>query len=219
MSEVVNERRNPVLDPIERVSEVMFGLIMALTFTGSLSVASDGREEIRTMMLAALGCNLAWGLVDAVMYLVGTLTERARNLTLVRQVRDLAPQAAHAVIADALPGRLGEVIGPEGLEEMRRRLVAVSEVPARARLGWDDFVGAFGVFLIVVLATFPLVIPFMIFSEITLAMRVSNGVALAMLFVAGWALGRHSGVAPWRTGFTMIAVGAFLVGATMALGG
>ena len=33
-----------VLDPIDRVSEVLFGLIMVLTFTGSLSIAEAGRD-------------------------------------------------------------------------------------------------------------------------------------------------------------------------------
>jgi hypothetical protein len=45
---------------------------MALSFTGSLSVAESGREEIRTMLVGAIGCNTAWGIVDAVMYLITT---------------------------------------------------------------------------------------------------------------------------------------------------
>ena len=52
-----------VLDPIDRISEVLFGLIMVLTFTGSLSVTEAGRESIRTMLIGALGCNLAWELL------------------------------------------------------------------------------------------------------------------------------------------------------------
>jgi len=68
----------PVLDPIERVSEVIFGVLMAMTFIGALNVASAGREEARTVMLAALGCNIAWGLTDAIMYVVAMLTERSR---------------------------------------------------------------------------------------------------------------------------------------------
>lgn len=74
-----------VLDPIERVSEAIFGVLMAMTFIGTLSVASGGREEVRTAMIAALGCNLAWGLTDAVMYLVAILTERTRERTLLRE--------------------------------------------------------------------------------------------------------------------------------------
>ena len=54
-----------VLDPIERVSEVLFGLIMVLTFTGSLSVASPERSEVREMLVGAIGCNLAWVERDA----------------------------------------------------------------------------------------------------------------------------------------------------------
>jgi hypothetical protein len=111
MSKTENEKRTPVLDPIDRVSEIIFGLIMALTFSGTLSAATAGREEVRTMMFTALGCNLAWGMVDAVMYLIRTLTERARNLTLLRQVRSAAnPHDAHAIITRELPGRLGRAI-------------------------------------------------------------------------------------------------------------
>ena len=66
------------LDPIDRLSEVLFGLIMVLTFTGSLSVVGAGREDVRTMLVGALGCNLAWGLIDAVFYLMGCLAEKER---------------------------------------------------------------------------------------------------------------------------------------------
>ncbi|MGH8703208.1 MAG: hypothetical protein ACREVR_18820 [Burkholderiales bacterium] len=220
MSEVEHEKRAPVLDPIDRVSEIIFGLIMALTFTGSLSAATAAREEIRTMMFAALGCNLAWGLVDAVMYLVSTLTERTRNFTLMRRVRSAAvPREAQAILADSLPGHLGAVISAEGLEDMRKRLDALPEPPARGRLGRDDYVGAIGVFLLVVLTTFPVVVPFMLFHETALAMRVSNAVALVTLFAAGYTLGRYSGGVPWRSGLVMVAIGVVLVAATMVLGG
>jgi hypothetical protein len=213
-------QRARVLDPVNRILEVIFGLLMALSFTGSLNAVTAGREEVRTMMLTALGCNLAWGLVDAVMYLVATLTGRARNLTLLRLVRSAPdPQAAHAGIDEALTGRLGEVLGPAGLEDVRRRLIALTETPGRARLGRDDFLGAVGVFLLVVLATFPVVVPFMVIPATALAMRVSNAVALVMLFVAGHRLGRYAGVAAWRTGLAMTAVGGALVAIIMALGG
>jgi len=220
MLQIEKGKRASVLDPIERVSEVIFGLIMALSFTGSLSAMTAAREEIRTMMIAALGCNLAWGLVDGVMYLVGLITERTRNGTLLRRVRGAATaQEAHAIIADAMPGRLGGVIASHTLEEMRQRIVALPEPPRRGRLGRDDYVGAVGVFLIVVLTTFPVVIPFMLFSDTLLAMRVSNAIALLTLFVCGLALGRYAGGVPWRYGVAMTAIGTVLVAATIALGG
>jgi hypothetical protein len=212
--------RAPVLDPIDRVSEIIFGLIMALSFTGAVSAATAGREEIRTVMFAALGCNLAWGLVDGVMYLVSLMTERTRHLTLLRRVRSAAtPKRAHAIIADVMPGRLGSVITVKALEDMRRRLATLPEPPARGRLGRNDYIGAFGVFLIVVLTTFPVVLPFILFSEVALAMRVSNAIALVTLFACGFALGRYAGGIPWRSGIAMTAIGVVLVAVTMALGG
>jgi VIT1/CCC1 family predicted Fe2+/Mn2+ transporter len=86
-------------------------------------------------------------------------------------------------------------------------------------LGGDDFKGALGVFLLVVVATFPVVVPFMLFDTVALAMRVSNLVALAMLFVAGWILARYAGGSPWRGGAAMAVTGAVLMAAIMALGG
>ena len=220
MAEQKKEKRERVLDPVSRISEIIFGVLMALSFTGSLNAATAGREDVRTMMLTALGCNLAWGIVDAVMYLVATLTDRARNQTLLSLVRGAKdPQTAHAGIAEALPGRMGEAIGSEGLEDIRRRLVALHETPARARLRRDDFLGAFGVFLLVALSTLPVVVPFMFISEMALAMRASNAVALVMLFIGGYQLGRYAGGAAWRTGTAMAAVGAVLVSIIMALGG
>src|SRR5262249_21070463 len=50
-----------ILEPMDRISEVLFGLIMALTFTLTLGVVTADRIQVRTMLLAALGCNLAWG--------------------------------------------------------------------------------------------------------------------------------------------------------------
>ena len=220
MSEQKRKKRAPVLDPVSRISEIIFGVLMALSFTGALNVATAGREEVRTVMLTALGCNLAWGLVDAVMYLVATMTERGRNQTLLGLVRSAAePRTAHDTIAEALPGRLGEAIGAEGLENIRRRLVALPEVPTRVRLGRDDYAGAFGVFLLVVLSTFPVVVPFIFISELALAMRVSNGVALVMLFIGGYQLGKYAGGVARKTGLALAAVGAVLVSIIMALGG
>jgi hypothetical protein len=82
---------------------MLFGLLMALTFTGAVSVAESGNAAIRTMFLAALGCNLAWGLVDAVMYLVRAVTERGRLITLVREVQGASDErAGRAVVAQSL---------------------------------------------------------------------------------------------------------------------
>jgi len=65
-----------LLNPVDRVAEILFGLIMALSFTCSVSIANIHRAEIKQLLVGAIGCNLAWGLVDATMYLIGILAEK-----------------------------------------------------------------------------------------------------------------------------------------------
>src|SRR6187401_3172505 len=106
-----------VLEPSERISEVLFGLIMVLTFTGSLSVAEADRAEVRTMLIGALGCNIVWGIIDGVLYLLGCLAERGRSLTILCAVRkENDPQEAQRLIADALPSIVASVLQPAELE-------------------------------------------------------------------------------------------------------
>ena len=145
-----------VLEPHERVAEVLFGLIMVLTFTGSLSIAEAGREDIRTMLVGALGCTLAWGIIDGVLYLMGCLADKSRELLALRAVRQATdPQKAQQLIAGALPQVVASVLQPAELETMRLRLKELPEPPGRARLRAADWRGAIGVFLLVFLSTFP----------------------------------------------------------------
>jgi hypothetical protein len=209
-----------VLDPIERLSEVLFGLIMVLTFTGSLSVAEAGRADVRTMLIGALGCNLAWGIIDAVMYLMSCLAEKGRSLIAFNAVRSASdPTEARRLIADALPPVIAGVLQPAELETIRVRLAGVSGIPGRAQLNKRDFVGALGVFLLVFLPTFPVAVPFIVMLEPAPALRVSNGVAIVLLFLTGYAFGRMTGRHPVWVGIGMVVVGTILVGLTMALGG
>ena len=209
-----------VLEPYDRVSEVLFGLIMVLTFTGSLSIAEAGREAVRTMLLGALGCNLAWGIIDGVLYLMGCLAEKGKGLLTLRAVRKATdPQKAQRLVAGALPPLVASILKPEELEAMRQRLKDLPEPPERARLGKNEWLGALGVFLLVILSTFPVVIPFLFMMNAWLALRISNTIAIAMLFLTGYAFGRITGRHPWVMGVSMVILGAILVGITMALGG
>jgi VIT1/CCC1 family predicted Fe2+/Mn2+ transporter len=212
--------REPVLNPVDRVSELLFGLFMALTFVGAVSVAESGRAEIRAMLAAALGCNLAWGLADAVMYLVRTITDRGRSLTLVRSVRAAADaETGRKLIEGALSSAVAGLVSATEIEAMRGRILALPDVPERPTLAAKDLLAALAVFLLVVAATFPVVLPFVIFGDVGTAKTVSRGIALAMLFGGGLALGRYAGYGSMRAGFTMTGLGAALVGAIMALGG
>jgi hypothetical protein len=208
------------LDPIDRFSEILFGLIMVLTFTGSISAAESGREEIRTMLIGAIGCNLAWGIIDAVMYLFANITERGRAILALRSLREASDTAAaHQVIRDAVPPLVASVMQESELELIRQRLNQLPPTPQAPALTRGDFRGALAVFLLVFLSTFPVVIPFLFMSNGIRALRVSNAIAIAMLFAIGYWLGRYMGHRPWRLGVLMVVIGLMLVGMTIALGG
>lgn len=217
LAEAVRER---VLSPVDRVSELLFGLFMALTFVGAVSVAQSGRAEIRATLAAALGCNLAWGLVDAVMYLVRTVTDRGKSLTLVRSVRAAAdPRTGRMLIENSLSRAAAGLVAETEIEAIRTRIVALPTVPERPKLAWADLLAAFAIFLIVVASTFPVALPFVLFEDVGTAKAVSRAVALAMLFFGGLALGRYAGYGGLKAGFMMTGLGVALVAAIMALGG
>jgi VIT1/CCC1 family predicted Fe2+/Mn2+ transporter len=208
------------LEPHERVAEVLFGLIMVLTFTGSLSVAEAGRSEVRIMLIGALGCNLAWGIIDGVLYLMGSLAQKARSLRTLRAVRKAKdPQKAQRIMADALASTIASRLLSTELEILRQRLQELPEPPEQAELERDDWLGALCVFLWVVMSTFPVAIPFIFMKSARPALLVSNGIAIVMLFVAGCVFARTAGRKPWGTGIVMVIIGCLLVALTKALGG
>ena len=220
MSDPAIKSSKRVLEPQERISEVLFGLIMVLTFTGSLSVAEAGREDIRTMLIGALGCNIAWGIIDGVLYLMACAADKGRNLMTYQAVRGATdPQKGQQLIAGALPPLVASVLQPAELETMRQRLMQLPEPPKRARLVGREWLGAVAVFLWVFATTFPVVIPFIFMQNVSLAMRASNGIAIVMLFIAGFAYGRCAGRSPWGFGVGMVVLGGALVALTIALGG
>jgi VIT1/CCC1 family predicted Fe2+/Mn2+ transporter len=209
-----------VLDPIERLSEVLFGLIMVLTFTGSLSIAEAGREDIRTMLIGALGCNLAWGIIDGILHLMGRMAEKSRHLATLHSVRQTSdPQQAQLLIAEALHPAIASILKPDEFETVRQRLKELPAPPQQARFHRDDWRGALGVFLLVFLSTFPVTIPFLCMKNAMLALRISNAIAVTMLFLTGYIYGRIVGRRQWVMGISMVILGAILVSLTIALGG
>lgn len=209
-----------VLDPIDRNSEILFGLFMVLTFTGTLSVATAGREEVRSMLLAAIGCNIAWGLVDAVMYVLRALVARGRDAALVRAVQGTAdPEEARRLIAGEM-GPLGAGMGAPQFESLRQWLVTLPAPKGKSvRLTARDLRGALGVFLLVFGSTFPVVLPFVLIADARLALRISGAVAIAMLFLCGYLWGRYAGLRPWRVGLLMVLLGVVIQAVVIALGG
>jgi VIT1/CCC1 family predicted Fe2+/Mn2+ transporter len=52
-----------------------------------------------------------------------------------------------------------------------------------------------------------------------MALRVSNGIAILLMFLAGYGLGRGASNHPGRVGVAMVVLGLAMVGVAIALGG
>jgi hypothetical protein len=211
------------LDPGDRLGEILFGLIMVLTITLGAGVAvKDNPGAARELLVAAIGCNIAWGIIDGAFYIMTSLLERGRAARLVAAVKAAPDEAAGlSLLSRALDERLAGVVGEmdrSGVYGPLRDLVRRSG-PQPVRVTKDDLLGGLACCWLVIAATIPAVLPFMLVDEAYLALRVSNGVLLALLFAAGAAWGRHAGVHRWIAGLTFLLAGIVMVVVAIALGG
>lgn len=212
------------LDPSDRLEEVLCGLIMVLDFTliGGMT-AGAGKQGVRHLLIGALGCNIAWGIIDGALYVMGNLTARRQRLRFLSEVRN-APDEKAAF--SAISGQLDPLLEPATSAEERtgicRTMLPVLsriELP-EAGIIKDDVYGMGAIFWIDLASVIPAVIPFLIFpSEPRFALRVSNALLIASLFVAGFMWGKFTRFNRYLAGCCAMLIGLALVGVAIALGG
>jgi hypothetical protein len=221
-------RRNSLaarhLDPASHMGEILFGLIMTLTFTlaAGIVIQEEGREGAREMLLGILGCNLAWGIIDGVLYVLAQVFDRGRMRRIGFNVRQATSEAeAHQAIAD----ELDETLVPIADEPARQRLYRSilervrSTPPAPNHVTRADVLGGVAAGWVVFACSFPAVLPFLLLDEPHLALRVSNAILLGLLFFVGWRFARHTLARPWIAGAAFLLVGLLLVALAIPLGG
>jgi len=212
------------LDPADRLEEVLCGLIMVLDFTliGGLT-AGAGKQGVRHLLIAALGCNVAWGIIDGAQYVAGNLTARRQRFHLLSKIRNAENES---VAFSAISGQLDLLLEPTTSAEDRTR-ICQAFLPALSRIRLpqpglikDDVYGMAAIFWIDFASVFPAVLPFLIFpSEPRFALRVSNALLIASLFAAGFMWGKYTNSNRYLAGGCAMLIGLALVGVAIALGG
>ena len=210
------------LDPADRLGEVLFGLIMALGFTGAVRLGHEEADN-RALFIGIFGCNLAWAIVDGVMYVLTALFERGRKARLFREVLR-APSGGSGPATD----RRGARRAAHGADHAGRSADSSiagcwrssgANSPRHCGCTADDLLGGVAVALVIVLATFPIVVPYLVVSNPNLAVRLSHLIALTLLFLLGAWWGRIVGGRSIRIAAGLTLVGVTLVLITIALGG
>lgn len=215
----MDHENDSILDPLERSSEIIFGLIMALTFTSTISLLAS-KADVRMMLAGALGCNLAWGIVDAAMYLLAQTVTRERYRSLALEVAAATPESARRIIVENIPLNAGRIFTESELDRIAAA-VRANPIPGRRLFPTaDELRGAAGIFFLVFFSTVPVALPFAFFDDVGVALRTSNAIAVLLLFAIGTGLGKYMGWKPfWATGLVVGLFGALLVAITIALGG
>ena len=212
------------LDPSETLSEILFGLIMVLTITtGARIVATEETLDTQQLVIAAVGCNLAWGIIDAVLYVLGALLSQHRRVRLFRRLKAARSEVA-ALAAIQEEFALEEeplAASPEDRARFYRSILALTAhaTPTRAHLRRNDIIAALIVFGLVSATALPGVLPFLVLRSPYLALRVSNAMLVVLLFLVGFLSARYADVNPWKVGLTVLFLGLSMVAVAIALGG
>jgi hypothetical protein len=209
------------LDPDESLGEVLFGLIMALTFTLGAGLLTQ-REEMRGLLVAMIGCNVAWGIIDGTLYLIGSVFSRNQRIHFARKLRTTTSEAeAMAAIREEFGLEDEPDMPAEDRTAFHRVILDIMRHAGteRARLRPRDFGAAAIIAVLVTLTALPGIVPFLVFNDAYLALRSANFIQLCLLFLVGFRWARHTGANPWSTGLAIAGLCIALVVAAVALGG
>jgi hypothetical protein len=210
------------LDPGERFGEVLFGLIMTLTFVLGARIFWEGEAfSARDLLLATIGCNVAWGIIDGVLLVIGRVFERSRLKRLGERIRDAGDDDALRIVAS----ELDEVLEPIASEPKRldlyrdvvRQLRTATPLSPRPRA--VDWLAAVAVFWLVVFVNLPALVPFLFIEDPFLALRASNAILAGLVFAVGYKWGAATGMSPWGTGLSLATLCVVLVLIAIPLGG
>jgi len=207
------------LSPLERGCEIVFGILMSVSVASATWIGTGGHAVVRELLIAALGCNLAWGMIDAAMYLLQRQFERFRSQ---RTLRELHAIAEEAPFRERVRAELPPLIGPALTADTYAGIRRLAREWAPTRPGFwtlQEFAAAGVIWLLVFCSTFPVVVPFFVIADPWLALRASNVVAVVMLFILGWWIGRWSGASAGWSGAVLAFAGAVLAVLCILLGG
>ncbi|MBX5150198.1 VIT family protein [Rhizobium lentis] len=218
------DRVADIIDPGDALGEVLFGLIMALTLTvGSRLVFEEEGLDAPELIVATVGCNVAWGIIDAVLFVLGTTFYKSRRLRLFRQIKAAGSEtAALNMLAKEFPIEEAPFSAKAAdADPLYRSLLTLARRadPVRASLSKNDLLAALAVVFLVSVTSIPAVTPLLLIDSAHLALRVSNLFLIMLLFVTGYAWAKFSGGRPFYAGMTMTCLGLLLVAIAVALGG
>lgn len=212
------------LDPGDALGEILFGLVMVLTFTiGARLLSGEAGVDAREIGVAAIGCNIAWGVIDAVFFVLGKLFYRSQRTRFFRQIKGAESEQAALLAVQEEFGLDEEPLAasPEDQALLYQSILALAthSQPMRVNLTRADFISALCVFALVATTAVPAVIPLLFIANSWIALRVSNLLLVVLLFVVGYSWAHFTDARPIYVGLSVMLLGLVMVCIAIALGG
>lgn len=170
-------------------SEPMFGVIMVVCFTSVLRAFPDATDKVvETILVSALFCCIAWGLVDGIFYAweAHYLLEKKKKLQAwVQAPKD--PKKGRELVEDDLGDTIVDLMDEKDKEQIYQ--IVEKNVPG-VDLGHvsikEDIITVAIAFGLVVGSSIIVMLPFLWFSPLTTALKISNITGILLLFIMGY---------------------------------
>ncbi len=206
-----------LLSPSDRHSEILFGLIMVLTITGTVGLETGSRKAV---LSAGIGACIAWGIVDGIIYVYGNLLERGRIALAAQEASTCREEGCDLrkikeELEDTIVDTLSEREKHEVAMHIKERLKPVENHTHATK---EDIQGGIAAGMLVFLSGIPVLLPFLFLDGIW-AMRLSSIIGFILLFAIGYRWGGYIGRSRFWTGITMMGVVMVITGVVIALGG
>jgi VIT1/CCC1 family predicted Fe2+/Mn2+ transporter len=219
------------LDPIDVLAEVIFSVLIILTFTLWFGIIKLGAtpdklitvEYMNEFIVAVFAATLAWGIIDGIMLALLSVFARGERH---RFLADLQAAASDEEAIDLIAGEFDFNLEPITGEQQRQALYVDmlehlrDSKPRPVGFQSEDLLGALTSVVVAVLAIVPSLVPLVLLRDQgILAVRISNGVSFFVLFTAGYLWGRYTGANPWKTGLLLLGAGVIMMAIAIPLGG
>jgi len=211
------------ITPVGRLQEIIYALIMVITVSSTVSRAvPDTEEGIQTLILAVLGCNIAWGIVDGVMFVLTSLFNRNKSLKMVKDATNaMTGDEALSVIDGEFNPPFEWMLGDDQKKKLNEEILdhVIRLRPPGTGITRDDVTGGMFCFVVTFLTTLPAIMPFYFIGEMEPAIRLSNAIVMTMLFFTGVEYAKYTDKNPLKTAISLTLLGAVVVVITILLGG
>jgi len=220
-----------LIDPIDRLTESLFSILILLTFTMTawivgLSGNSEQSLDARNLLdlaIAALVTVIAYGLIDGVIYALLTMFGRGESHRLLQGIQAAdSEEEAVAVIADNLDYMLEPITGERERHQLYSHILVYlrDSQPRQIGLKREDVTAGLTHILVAILVILPVLLPLVVMRQNPeIAILLSNFISFFLLFFVGFRWGRYTGANPWKTGLIILSVIIALVLFLSWLGG